>query len=375
MRLLFLISAGFLLALPGRAQERVRNVRVRVVDSTQLEIRYDLINARPGDSIYFEMRSRLRGALQIRPEFVRGDVGMRTTAGADRRIIWDALANGYSLNEEVQAKVLVRTGLTPPTIPPSPSEPAVVQKPVDATPKPEPVAPKPTPAEKVVVTQPKSKPLEPAPVLKTEQPARTKKSKRNKRSVFAADTTQPAPTTPVVVSTPTPQQPTKQADPVARPAQSRSQTVLADSARPQQARYSGPAWALVSAVAPGIGNIFVQTPTPKIGVRPLLTVGCYGLLVYGFLERQKARDEYAIYEQQKNLIAGEPYYQTANDHYHRYFMATRGALVVAAADVIFTFIRGVRNNQVQKAAQRYQGFKLRPGIQAGQPTAVVRYSF
>ena len=109
MRLLFLFSIGLLLTLPSQAQERIRNVRIRAVDSTQLEIRYDLVNVLPGDSVYFDIRSRLRGTLLIAPQFVRGDIGTRITAGSDRRIVWDAMANGYPLNEEVQARVYVKT--------------------------------------------------------------------------------------------------------------------------------------------------------------------------------------------------------------------------------------------------------------------------
>ena len=67
---------------------------------------------------------------------------------------------------------------------------------------------------------------------------------------------------------------------------------------------------MLSAVAPGIGNIFVQMPKPKVGLRPVVTVLCYGAVVYGLMERQKATDTYAIYEQQKNMTDGEPYYQT-----------------------------------------------------------------
>ena len=137
-------------------------------------------------------------------------------------------------------------------------------------------------------------------------------------------------------------------------------------------RYAGPAWALLSAVAPGVGNIFVQTPRPRVGLRPLLTLGCYGLLAYGLRERQTARDGYALYEQQRNLATAEPYYQQANDHHHRYYVATRGAVAVAAADVLLTFVRGLRN---QRATRQSEPVTLGPGLQAGQPTVTVRYQF
>ena len=377
MRLFLTLSLCIAAAVSSRAQERIRNVRVRAVDSSQLEIRYDLINTRPGDSVFLEVRSRLRGALKILPEFVRGDIGTRITAGSSRRIVWDALANGYSLNEEIQARVLVKTGVFSSAEPPIPTEPTVVQKapvPAPTAPIPEAVPPKPTRTEPVVVAAPKpSAPVarpadEPQPVPPLKRP------KRGRGVVILADSVA-TPTPPAVVSVPQRQQPNPRPEPTVEPTRPSPTPAPVEPERVRRGRYAGPAWALVSAVAPGIGNIFVQTPKPKIGLRPLLTVGCYGLLIYGFSERQKAQDMYAIYDQQKNMTAGEPYYQTANDHHHRYFLATRGAIVVAAADVILTFIKGIRNSKIQTEPRRYQSIKLSPGLQAGQPTAVVRYSF
>ena len=329
MRLLLLILS-LLLTRPGQAQERVRNVRLRVADSSTLEIQYDLINARPGDSIYLEVRSRLRGALRIGPEFVRGDVGKRIVAGSDRRIVWNALANGYSLNEEVRATVLVKTGL--------------------------PLAPEPPrPAESVATAQPNPSPDRAAQDV-IEKP---------KRDEPVAVTPRPTPTD---VATPA-AQPSISAPPT------QADVVQPDTVATQKRRYAGPAWALLSAVAPGFGNIFVQTPRPRIGLRPLLAVSCYGLLVYGLQERQKSRDVYVVYQEQKNAETGEPYYQTANDHHHRYYLATRGAIAIAAAEVILTFFKGLRNGRAVAADRPLQSVTLRPGLQAGQPTAVVRYSF
>lgn len=327
MRLLLLIL-GLLLTRPGQAQERVRNVRLRVADSSTLEIQYDLINARPGDSIYLEVRSRLRGALRIGPEFVRGDVGKRIVAGSDRRIIWNALANGYSLNEEVRATVLVKTGLPLAPQPPRPAE-AIAQ---------------PDPGPDRSTLDGGDKPRRDEPVAVTPRPTPT-------------DAATPAVQPPISA-------PSTQTD-VGQP----------DTVATQRRRYAGPAWALLSAVAPGFGNIFVQTPRPKIGLRPLLAVSCYGLLVYGLQERQKSRDAYAIYQEQKNAETGEPHYQTANDYHHRYYLATRGAIVIAAADVILTFVKGLRNGRAVAANRPLPSVTLRPGLQVGQPTAVVRYSF
>ena len=363
MRLLVFFFSLCTAALSGQAQERVRNVRVRVVDSSQLEIRYDLINTRVGDSVYLNVVSRLRGALRISPEFVRGDLGTRITAGSDRRIIWNALANGYPLNEEIQARVLVKTGASMTT----PAAAVVAQQPpVPATTPPVKAAPpKVTQRDPIAVSEKKTS----AP---TPEPASPKKqTKGRKPSIFSTDSVSSQPTPTVVVAQPK----APDTQPLAQPTEPSPATASTDSVRSRRGRYAGPAWALVSAVAPGIGNIFVQTPKPKIGLRPLLTVGCYGLLIYGLSERQKSQDEYALYEQQKNMAAGEPYYKTANDHHHTYFMATRGAVIVAAADVVLTFIKGLRNSQQQKEARRNQSVTLSPSLQAGQPTALVRFSF
>lgn len=354
MRLLLLFSICLLLTLPGQAQERIRDVRIRAIDSSQLEIRYNLVNVLPGDSVYFEIRSRLRGALLISPQFVRGDIGTRLTAGTDRRIVWDAMANGYPLNEEVQAKVYVKTNSIPTTV--SKPEPTVVLRQPPAT----------TPPEPVSVTPPN--PTEPATV--TQAPTNSGQKRKKHATVVLADPGQPEPVQPATPPVQQQSSPPQQA-PVGRPAEPDRQMKI-DSVSPSRIRHAGPAWALVSMVAPGIGNIFVQTPKPKVGFRPLLTVTCYGLVAYGLTERQKSNDEYALYEAQKNLAAGEPYYKTANDHYHRYFLATRGAIVVAAADVILTFFKGLRNG---REARQVQGITFRPGMQVGQPTAVVRYSF
>lgn len=342
MRLLLFICFSLLLAMPGQAQERVRNIRIRVADSSQLEIRYDLINTRPGDSVYFEVRSRLRGLLRILPEFVRGDVNTGVVAGSDRRIIWNALANGYSLNEEIRATVLVKTATI---VAFSPAEPIATTQPV-TNPAPPAVADQPRKADDVAV-----KPV-------------------------------PAETRPTLSNPPAPvnQSPPRSSDPLLQPKtttvpQAEPERVSIDPGTSSRTRYAGPAWALLSVIAPGVGNIFVQTPKPRIGFRPLVTVGFYGLLVYGLQERQKSRDVYAVYEAQKNAEAGAPFYQTANGHHHRYFLATRGALVVAAADVILTFFKGIRNGKEQVANGSPQSVTLRPGLQAGQPTAVLRYSF
>lgn len=345
MRLLLLFSVSLLLAVPGWAQERVRNVRIQVVDGERLEILYDMITARPGDSVYVEVHSRGRGDLRLLPQFVRGDVGERLTAGSNKRIVWEAIANGYSLNEDVQATVFVKTGLVP------------VRSPVAQA---APVAGQPSP-------------LATAPVAVTLTPPRSRRIKAPKSARLATDSVAAEPES-AQPTTPLPQDQVPPNPPMMQPAEP-ARIMTADTLPVRKIRYAGQAWAFLSAVAPGVGNIFVQTPRPKIGLRPLVAVSCYGLLAYGLTERQKAQEQYTLYEGQKNSAAGEPYYQTANEHHHQYFLATRGALVVAAADVILTFFKGLHNSQFQQQARRFQSVTLRPGLLAGQPTAVVRFSF
>ncbi|WP_420147141.1 hypothetical protein [Spirosoma sp.] len=308
MRLLLAFCLSLLFGLTSRAQERVRNVRIQTIDSSQIQIWYDLVEARPGDSIYVQMESRVRGPIRMLPEFVRGDIGKRVLAGSNRRIVWDALANGYPLNEEIRATVLVMASLQ-----------ATANQPISTTGG------------------------QGTDVTSTNAATRSKDAE-----------------TPVAANPRSGQ---------------RNEATSMDEVRSRRTRYAGPAWALLSAVAPGVGNIFVQTPRPKVGFRLLLTTGFYSLLTYGLTERQKSLDQYALYEQQKNRAAGEPYYQAANNHHHTYFLTTRGAVVIAAADVVFTFIRGLRNGRLQRDSQRSQAVTVWPGIQAGQPTAVVRYSF
>ncbi len=288
MRFLFLLVISLFLISQSQAQERIGNVRVRTLDSAEVEILYDLLTTRPGDSLFFEVRSRQRGSLYVRPEFVRGEVGTRITAGSNRRIVWNALGNGYALDEPIQVIVRVRSGgaVIPDEVPTQPS------------------------------------------VAQTPQPSRD--------------------------------------DPTGAPAV---------TPQPTRQRYDGPVWALLSAVAPGIGNIFVQRPRPRVGFRPLATVAAYGLLAYGLLERKQAQDDYAVYAVQKNAAAGEPFYKTANQHHQRYYLATRGAAVIALTDVVLTLVKGLYNRQLDREARRIAPVSVRPGMQAGQFTAVVRYSF
>lgn len=137
--------------------------------------------------------------------------------------------------------------------------------------------------------------------------------------------------------------------------------------------YRGPAWALLSLLAPGMGNAFVQTPKPRVGLRPLVTVAAYGLLLYGAGQQGEAEQTYKAYASAGNEAAGEPFYQRANAAHQRYYVATRLAAAIWVTDITLTLLHGIRNQQAEK--QGGQPLSFHVTYQANTPVAVVRYSF
>ncbi len=152
--------------------------------------------------------------------------------------------------------------------------------------------------------------------------------------------------------------------------------VIAKLANPirVQKEPGGPANALLSLIAPGIGNIFVQSPHPKVGYRPLITVAAYGALIYGLLERGKVNVPYDSYQNSKNPTEGQPFYDEANGHYQRYFIATRAAAAIALTDAVLTAIHGFRNQRERRKAAA-PTVSVRPGWQVNQPVAVLTLRF
>jgi hypothetical protein len=132
----------------------------------------------------------------------------------------------------------------------------------------------------------------------------------------------------------------------------------------------GPAFALLSAVAPGVGNIFVQ-PTRKIGLRPLVTASYVGLLVYGLSQRGLSKQQYSLYESQESETAAQPYYDAANQYHQRYYLATRAAAAIMLTDVTFTLLRGLRNQRERRAT----GGRISLQYQGETPVLAYRYSF
>jgi hypothetical protein len=261
-----------LYALPAVSQVAVNNIRINVIDESVVEILYDLTGNQPADSVYIRIRSQTNGLLNPAAQYISGDWGQDVQAGTNRRILWKALENGFVLDENIRATILVKVATT-----------------------------------------------------------------------TARRTTEPAP-------------------------------AVIDTVPKRKYRPGGPEFALLSVVAPGVGNIFVQSPKPFIGHRLAVTVACYGLMAYGFVERKKSRDEYAIYEQQRNRTAAQPYYDRANGHYHRYFLATRISGAIWITDIVATLIKGVRN-QKQRLKASEPKVSFWPGVQSGAPVAVFQYKF
>lgn len=109
--------------------------------------------------------------------------------------------------------------------------------------------------------------------------------------------------------------------------------------------------AFLSALAPGLGTIFVQ-PNRKIGTRPLITAAYGGLLVYGLVQRGQSKKQYALYENALN----EDDYTVANRHHHQYLVAVRMAAVLWAADVVYTFLRGRKNDRIRSTRRLVGGY-------------------
>ena len=137
--------------------------------------------------------------------------------------------------------------------------------------------------------------------------------------------------------------------------------------------YRGPAWALLSLLAPGIGNAFVQTPKPRVGLRPLVTVAAYGLLIYGAGQQGESAQAFADYRRAGNEAAAEPFYQKANAANQRYYIATRAAAAIWITDLTLTLLRGFRNQREAKQGAQPVSYHL--NYQANTPVAVLRYSF
>lgn len=109
----------------------------------------------------------------------------------------------------------------------------------------------------------------------------------------------------------------------------------------------GPANALLSVLVPGLGNVMVQ-PGHKIGLRPLITVAYGGLLAYGLIQKSQSDKEYDLYMAQRYEKDAIPHYEEANRLNHQYIWAIRGAAAVMASDVVYTLLKGFKNQKQRK---------------------------
>lgn len=105
----------------------------------------------------------------------------------------------------------------------------------------------------------------------------------------------------------------------------------------------GPANALLSVLAPGVGNIFVQ-PNRKVGVRPLITGAYVGLLAFGLTRKKQADNQYDLYT--RRLQPAD--YTQANRLHHQSIVASWTAVALLLTDVTYTLLKG-RKNDRQKA--------------------------
>ncbi len=107
----------FLLLLPTlvRAQARVEAVRVTQRGDT-LEIRYELRNPTPVDSVFLRVETRENAVLPART--LTGDVGRIRSTGIEKTVFWNMKQDGIRLDGEIQVEVSVKTAV--PTIPPPP---------------------------------------------------------------------------------------------------------------------------------------------------------------------------------------------------------------------------------------------------------------
>lgn len=140
--------------------------------------------------------------------------------------------------------------------------------------------------------------------------------------------------------------------------------------KPQQIG-GGSSNTLISMIAPGVGNIFVQ-PNKKVGLRPFVTVAFYGLLINGIVMKTRANTEYDKYLASQKANIGNPYFENANQYHHQYLVSTRLAAGIWAIDVLCTFLKGSKNLK-RKEEEKRNHFSI--NSQMNVPTLKFNYSF
>jgi len=110
--------------------------------------------------------------------------------------------------------------------------------------------------------------------------------------------------------------------------------------------YRGPSNAFLSVIVPGLGGYFVD----KNKTRAIIsTVSAAGLMGYGIYEKLQANECFKDYEACTDRSQLDDLYSTANEHQHKYFITTRIAAGIWAADVIWVTIKGYRNKKLAQS--------------------------
>ncbi|GAB4035630.1 hypothetical protein [Spirosoma jeollabukense] len=334
----------FLISLTASAQVRVSNVRVSLNAEGMLVTQYDVQGIASEDSVYVAINGLKSGRLT--PISLTGDLGRKVAAGTDKTIYWDIVKDAYKINEDVVVTVLIKLarGRLPQSAPMAgASGRARAGNPVAiAQTDPEPAA---------------VAPVQSTPVSKPTSGTIAGSAKTVETKNLDVD---PAP----------------KKEPSARVAAARQATSSNTSV---VKKGGGPANALLSALAPGIGNIFVQ-PDHKIGVRPAVTVVYAGLLIYGLTQRSQSQKDYNEYKALPRFTEqgiADAAYTKANNANHTAILCTAGAVAIWAIDVTATLLRGLQNQRSGSVSTRWTPPRTQVSIAAvgTTPVVAIRHKF
>lgn len=94
------------------AQIRVSKVRFTLNETAKvIEITYNLANNSPLDSIFVVVRKRDNSRLIAKS--LSGDLGVGVSAGNNKKIVWDIMADSLRINEEIVVDVNLKVGEGP----------------------------------------------------------------------------------------------------------------------------------------------------------------------------------------------------------------------------------------------------------------------
>lgn len=339
----FLLTLLILVSLTASAQVRVSNVRVSLNAEGMLVTQYDVQGIATDDSVYMAVNGLKSGRLI--PINLTGDLGRKMVAGTDKTIYWDIVKDAYKINEDVVVTILIKLarGRLPQSAPTAgASGRARAGNPVAiAQTDPEPVF---------------TAPIQSTPVSKPASETISSSTKTVETKNLDVD-------------------PVPKKEPSARVAAARQATSTTSVVK----KGGGPANALLSALAPGIGNIFVQ-PDHKIGVRPAITVAYAGLLIYGLSQRsqsQKFYNDYKALPRFTEQSTADAAYAKANSSNHTAILCTAGAVAIWAIDVTATLLRGLQNQRSGNISIRWTPPRTQFSVAAvgTTPVLTIRHTF